>query len=41
MKAVAAHRLTSLPALSKVEGFGPKRLERYGAAIVELVRNHH
>ncbi len=40
LRAIAAHRPTTLEALSEVEGVGPKRLERYGSAVIDLVRVH-
>jgi ATP-dependent DNA helicase RecQ len=40
LRAVAAHRPTTLAALSNVKGVGPKRLEAYGAAVIDLVRGH-
>jgi superfamily II DNA helicase RecQ len=40
LRAIAAHRPASLEALAEVKGVGPKRLEQYGTALVELVKNH-
>ncbi len=40
LRAIAAHRPTTKEALSEVRGVGPKRLDKYGAAVVDLVREH-
>jgi len=40
LRTVAAHRPVTLDALSRLEGVGPRRLEKYGAAVIELVRSH-
>ncbi len=40
LRAIAAQRPTTLEALAKVKGIGPKRLEQYGAALVALIKNH-
>ena len=40
LRAIAAHRPVTLEALSELKGVGPRRLERYGSAVIELVRKH-
>jgi len=40
LRAIAARCPTSLEALSEVGGVGPRRLERYGAALIELIGQH-
>jgi len=40
LRAIAAHRPVTLEALSELKGVGPRRLERYGDAVIELVREH-
>ena len=40
LRAIAAHRPVTLEALSELKGVGPGKLEKYGAAVVELVRKH-
>jgi len=40
LRAIAAHRPVTLEALAKLKGVGPRRLEKYGAAVIELVRKH-
>ncbi|MBN1814040.1 MAG: RecQ family ATP-dependent DNA helicase [Anaerolineae bacterium] len=40
LRAIAARRPITLEALAEVKGVGPKRLEQYGVALVELVRRH-
>jgi len=40
LRAIAAHRPTTLEALSESKGVGPRKLEKYGAAVIELVRKH-
>jgi superfamily II DNA helicase RecQ len=40
LQAIAAHRPVTLEALSDVKGVGPSKLEKYGAAVIELVREH-
>jgi len=40
LRAIAATRPTTLAALSDVKGVGPKRLERYGTDLLDLVRGH-
>ena len=40
LRAIAAHRPVTLEALSELKGVGPSKLEKYGAAVIELVRKH-
>jgi ATP-dependent DNA helicase RecQ len=40
LRAIAAHRPITLEALSELKGIGPRKLEQYGAAVIELVRGH-
>jgi ATP-dependent DNA helicase RecQ len=40
LRAIAAHRPTTLEALAKVRGVGPKRLDAYGPALIALIRAH-
>nr|MBC8447105.1 HRDC domain-containing protein [Chloroflexota bacterium] len=40
LRAIAAHRPVTLEALSELKGVGPRKLEQYGAAVIELVRKH-
>jgi superfamily II DNA helicase RecQ len=40
LRAIAAHRPATLEALSKLKGVGPRKLEQYGDAVIELVRRH-
>jgi ATP-dependent DNA helicase RecQ len=40
LRAIAAHRPVTLEALSELKGIGPGKLEKYGAAVIELVRTH-
>ncbi len=40
MREVATARPTSEAALLAVKGIGPKKLERYGQALLDVVRNH-
>jgi ATP-dependent DNA helicase RecQ len=40
LQAIAARRPTTLDALSEVKGVGPRKLEKYGVAIIGLVREH-
>ncbi len=40
LRAIAAKCPTTREALSDVKGIGPKRMERYGAALLDLVRGH-
>jgi len=40
LRAIAAHRPVTLEALSEVKGIGPRKLEKYGPAVIELVRRH-
>jgi ATP-dependent DNA helicase RecQ len=40
LRAIAAHRPVTLEALSELKGIGPRKLERYGAAVIDLVRKH-
>ncbi len=40
LRAIAAQQPVTLEALSKLKGVGPRKLEQYGAAVIELVREH-
>ena len=40
MASIAARCPTTLEALSQIKGIGPKRLERYGAALLEIIGAH-
>ncbi len=40
LRGIAAHRPVTLEALSELKGVGPRKLEKYGAAVIELVRKH-
>jgi ATP-dependent DNA helicase RecQ len=40
LRAIAARRPLSLEALSAVKGVGPRKLERYGEAVIGLVSEH-
>jgi len=40
LRAIATHQPVTLEALSKLKGVGPRKLEQYGAAVIELVRRH-
>jgi ATP-dependent DNA helicase RecQ len=40
LRAIAAHKPTTREALLEVKGVGPRKLEKYGAAIIGLVREH-
>lgn len=40
LRAIAAHQPVAVEALSEIRGVGAKRLEKYGAAVVKLVRKH-
>jgi ATP-dependent DNA helicase RecQ len=40
LRAIAARRPLTPEALSEVKGVGPRKLERYGAEVVALVREH-
>ncbi|MDY7079107.1 MAG: HRDC domain-containing protein, partial [Chloroflexota bacterium] len=40
LRAIAAHRPVTLEALSELKGVGPRKLEQYGAVVIELVREH-
>jgi ATP-dependent DNA helicase RecQ len=40
LRAIAAHYPTTLEALSELKGIGPRKLEKYGRQVVELVRDH-
>ena len=40
LTAIATSRPASLTALADIAGIGAKKLERYGAALIELVRNN-
>jgi superfamily II DNA helicase RecQ len=40
LRAIAAHQPATLEALSELKGIGPRKLEQYGGAVLELVREH-
>jgi ATP-dependent DNA helicase RecQ len=40
LRAIAARKPRTPEALLRVKGVGPKRLERYGSAVINLVREH-
>ena len=40
LRAIAAHQPVTLEALSELKGVGPRKLEKYGTAIIELVRKY-
>ena len=40
LRSIAAHRPVTLEALSRLKGIGPSKLEKYGAAVIDLVRQH-
>jgi len=40
LRAIAAERPVTLDALSRLQGIGPRKLEQYGTAVIELVRKH-
>ena len=40
LRAIAAHRPVTLDALSELKGLGPRKLEQYGAAVIELVHRY-
>jgi len=40
LQAIAAHRPVTLEALSELKGIGLRKLEKYGTAVIELVRQH-
>lgn len=40
LRAIAAHQPITLEALSELKGVGPSKLEKYGTAVIELVRKH-
>jgi len=40
LRAIAAERPVTLEALSELKGIGPRKLEKYGSAVIELVRKH-
>lgn len=40
LRAIAAHQPVTLEALSELKGVGPRKLEQYGTAVIELVRKH-
>jgi len=40
LRAIAAHRPITLEALSGLKGIGPRKLEKYGLEVIELVRKH-
>jgi len=40
LRGIAAHRPVTLEALSELKSVGPSKLEKYGAAVIALVRKH-
>jgi superfamily II DNA helicase RecQ len=40
LKGILASEPTSLEALTDIRGMGPKRVERYGTAILDLVEQY-
>ena len=40
LSALAAHRPTTLEELSQIKGFGPKRLDQYGKALLAIIVAH-
>jgi ATP-dependent DNA helicase RecQ len=40
LRSIAAHRPVTLEDLAELKGIGPRKLERYGSAVLELVREH-
>jgi ATP-dependent DNA helicase RecQ len=40
LAAIAARRPTTLEALGQIKGVGPKRLEQYGEALLEIIGSH-
>jgi ATP-dependent DNA helicase RecQ len=40
LRAIAAHKPTTREALLEVKGVGQRKLEKYGAAVIRLVREH-
>jgi len=40
LRAIATHRPLTLEALSELKGVGPRKLEKYGTAVIELVRRY-
>jgi ATP-dependent DNA helicase RecQ len=40
LRTIAAHQPATLEALSELKGIGPRKLEQYGGAVLELVREH-
>jgi superfamily II DNA helicase RecQ len=40
LRAIASQRPRTLEALDEIKGIGPAKLERYGAAVIGLVRAH-
>jgi len=40
LRAIAAHRPITLETLSGLKGIGPRKLEKYGLEVIELVRKH-
>jgi ATP-dependent DNA helicase RecQ len=40
LRAIAAHRPVTLEALAELKGVGPRKLEKYGSAVIQLVRKH-
>ena len=41
LEAVAAAKPLTRPALLRLSGIGPVKVERYGDALLEIVREHH
>jgi len=40
LRSISAHRPLTLGALSELKGVGPRKLEKYGSAVIELVRRY-
>jgi ATP-dependent DNA helicase RecQ len=40
LRSIAAHCPTTLEALAELKGIGPRKLEKYGGDVIELVRQH-
>jgi ATP-dependent DNA helicase RecQ len=40
IRALAVQRPTTLEELEQIKGIGPRRLETYGAALIEIIRSH-
>jgi len=40
LRSIAAHCPTTLEALAELKGIGPRKVEKYGSDVIELVRQH-